>query len=279
MATASLGVDTGSGRSAWSPLVWFIPLTAAWTAINYAFPAITSGGAPTVASRLIVHVMIALGLWLGLERTGLAPAERRNAWLAVMIPFTLWLAIVWSAAINDFFRAGGPIPLVPVATLLPVIVGVPLLLRWRVMGQVLDAMPASWMVALQGFRVLGSTFLVGWAHGTVPGVFALPTGVGDVLTGLLALPVALALASGSPGSRRAAITWNIFGLVDFLVALSIGNAIGLRLIETRFPSATGGLYPVVMIPAFGVPTWIMLHALSLRQLWRRNRNATRGAAD
>jgi len=40
-------------------------------------------------------------------------------------------------------------------------------------------------------------------------------------------------------------------------------------IETGFASATGGLYPVAMIPAFAVPSAIMLHALSLRQLWRR----------
>jgi hypothetical protein len=132
-------------------------------------------------------------------------------------------------------------------------------------------MPASWLVALQVFRVLGSTFLVAWAHGVAPGVFALPAGIGDGLTGLFAVPVAISLASGSREGRRAAIAWNVFGLADFAIALSIGFAITLHLIETGFASATGGLYPVAMIPAFGVPGAIMLHALSLRQLWRRSR--------
>jgi hypothetical protein len=124
-------------------------------------------------------------------------------------------------------------------------------------------------------RVNGSAFLIGWIYGTVPGIFALPAGIGDVLTGLLAVPVAISLASGSPESRRAAIAWNIFGLLDFAIALTIGQAIAFRLIETGFAGETGGLYPVVMVPAFAVPTWIMLHALSLRQLTRRNRTAAR----
>jgi hypothetical protein len=35
-----------------------------------------------------------------------------------------------------------------------------------------------------------------------------------------------------------------------------------------------GTYPTVMIPAFAVPTSLMLHALSLRQLARLRRNHT-----
>jgi hypothetical protein len=89
------------------------------------------------------------------------------------------------------------------------------------------------------------------------------------LTGLFAVPAAISLASGRVESRRAAIAWNVFGLVDFAIALTIGIAISLHVIETGFASATGGLYPVAMIPAFAVPSSIMLHALSLRQLSRR----------
>jgi hypothetical protein len=105
-------------------------------AINLAFPALGASGVPTVTSRLAIHVMIALGLWLGLERAELTPSQRRNVWLAVMIPFTLWLAVVWSAAINGFFKPGGAIPVLPLAALGPVIIGVPILLRSRRIGQI-----------------------------------------------------------------------------------------------------------------------------------------------
>jgi len=188
MTAATLSVENPPGRRGWHALIWLVPLTALWMAVNLAFPALGASGLPTVTSRLAIHVMIALGLWLGLERAELTPSQRRNVWLAVMIPFTLWLAVVWSAAINGFFKPGAAIPVLPLGALGPVIIGAPILLRSRRIGQVLDAMPANWLVALQVFRVLGSTFLVGWAYGVVPGVFALPAGIGDVLTGLFAVP-------------------------------------------------------------------------------------------
>jgi hypothetical protein len=88
----------------------------------------------------------------------------------------------------------------------------------------------------------------------------------------VAPPVAISLASDSRESRRAAIAWNIFGLADFAFALSIGFAIAFRLIETGFANACVGLYPAVMIPAFAVQNGMILHAVSLRQLSRKNPN-------
>ena len=281
MTATALDAEIGPVRQGWHALLWIGLLTALWIALNYALPIIAASGISTVAARVSVHVMIALGLWLGLERADLTPAQRRNAWLAVMIPFTLWLAFVWGAAINGVFRGGVvPVPLTPLAIFLPVIIGVPILLRSRRIGQVLDAMPASWLVALQVYRVLGSAFLIGWALGAVPGIFALPAGIGDVITGLLALPAAIAVAAGTIEGRKAAIAWNIFGLLDFTVAISLGLATSpgpLQLIVPSIPNTTAGIYPPVMIPAFAVPTSILLHAVSLRQLYRRARRAATAA--
>jgi hypothetical protein len=168
MTAAAFGIDTAPGRRGWHALFWLVPLTALWIGLNYAFPLIGASGASTVASRLTVHVMVALGLWLGLERTELSSSQRRNVWLAVMIPFTLWLSVIWSAAVAGAFKPGAiAIPLQPIASLGPVVLAVPVLLRSRRIGEVLDAMPASWIVALQVLRVLGSAFLIGWAYGTV----------------------------------------------------------------------------------------------------------------
>ena len=123
-------------------------------------------------------------------------------WLAVMIPDTLWLAIAWSAAINGVFHTdASSLPLLPAAIFLPVVIGAPPLLLSKRMGQVLDAMPASWLVALQLYRIFGGWALAAWLHGALPGAFAAPAGMGDVLTGLFALPAAIAVTTGTAGSR------------------------------------------------------------------------------
>jgi hypothetical protein len=259
----------------WRVLLWLAPLTAFWIGLNYWIPGLQASGVPTATVRLAIHIAIALGLWLALERTELAPRRRLYVWLAVVVPYTLWLAVIWSAAINGVFRPGNnTLPLLPLAIFLPVLVGVPMLLRSKRIGEVLDAMPAGWLIGLQVYRVFGGIFLVGWARGVIPGIFALPAGIGDVATGLLALPVAYYLAFRNGDPMRSAIAWNIFGLIDFTIAVGIGLAIApgpLQLIVPSIPNAGAGLYPTVLIPAFAVPSSILLHVLSLRQLRRTMR--------
>jgi len=260
---------------AWRSLFWIAPLTLLWTLLIYWQPVIPASGVPTTAHQLVAHGLVALGLWLGLESANLTPGQRRTTWLAVMIPYTLWFAVAWSAAINGVFRTdASPLPLLPMAIFLPVIIGAPLLLVSKRMGQVLDAMPASWLVALQLYRVFGSWALAASLRGALPGAFGVPAGIGDMLTGLLAVPAAIAVASGTAQGRRAAIAWNILGLADFAVAITLGLITSpgrFQLIVPDVSSIGAGAYPGVLTPAFVVPCSILLHTLSLRQLRRRLR--------
>ena len=273
--TAAASADIVAPRTAWRSLVWIAPLTLLWTLLIYWEPRITTSGVPTTAHQLMAHALIALGLWLGLERTTLTAPQRRTTWLAIMIPDTLWFAVAWSGAINGVFNTGATrLPLLPLAIFLPVLVGAPLLLRSRRVGQVLDAMPVSWLVAVQLYRIFGAWALAAWLRGTLPGVFALPAGTGDWLTGLLAVPAAIAVAAGTPQGRRAAIAWNILGLADFAIAITMGMITSpgpLQFIVPSVPSIGAGAYPGVLTPAFVVPSSILLHALSLRQLHRSRR--------
>jgi hypothetical protein len=275
MTAAAVPAGIVAPAPAWRSLVWLIPLTLLWLALITWQPFIPASGVPTSAHQLMAHALIAVGLWLGLEGTDLTPSQRRTTWLAIMIPDTLWFAVAWSAAINGVFITGAaPVPFLPLAIFLPVIIGAPLLLLSKRVGQVLDAMPATWLVALQLYRVFGSQFLAYWLRGTLPGVFALPAGTGDVLTGLFALPAAIALAAGTAEGRKAAILWNIFGLADFAVAITLGIITSpgrFQLIVSNLPGINAGAYPNVLTPAFVVPSSILLHALSLRQLRRRGR--------
>jgi hypothetical protein len=239
-------------------------------------------GVPALAARLATYGLIALGTWLGLERTDLAPSQRRTTWLVIMVPLTLWVATAWSAAIIGVFRTGySQLPLLPAAIFLPLVIGIPLLLLSKRVGQLLDAMPTTWLVALQLYRVVGSQWLAYWLLGLLPGLWALPAGTGDVLTGLFAVPAAIALASGTAEGRKAAILWNMFGLADFVVAITLGMLITpgpFQLIVPGGPNIGLDGYPNVLTPAFVVPSSILLHVLSLRQLRRRSRSGARDLA-
>lgn len=259
-------------------LMWTILFTMLWTLLIYALPALPESGFPALGVRLMAHGLIALGLWLGLEDTELPPEQRWVTWLVFMVPFTLWTTLACTAAINGAFRAGASsLPLLPAAILLPVIVGTPVLLLSKRVGQVLDALPTTWLVALQLYRIFGSQWLAYWLRGLLPGLWALPAGTGDVLTGLFAVPVAIALATETAEGRKAAIFWNIFGLADFAVATVLGMTMSpgpFQLIVPDGPQMAVDTFPNVLTPAFVVPSSILFHVLSLRQLYRRRRAAT-----
>jgi hypothetical protein len=106
-------------------------------------------------------------------------------------------------------------------------------------------------------------------------VFALPAGIGDVVVGLFAIPVALYLASGRPGGVALAVAWNIFGILDLVDALTLGflSSPGpLQALALDHPDVLATSYPTVMTPAFAVPLSLILHGLSLWQLRRRARS-------
>src|SRR5258708_25567122 len=177
---------------AWRSLLWTIPFTVLWTWVIYSLRVLLESALPALAVRLMVHGLMALGLWLGLARTDLTPGQRRTTWLAIMVPVTLWAALAWTAAINGVFRTGvSPLPLLPLAIFLPVIIGAPLLLSSKRVGQLLDAMPTTWLVALQLYRVFGSQWLAFLLAGLLPRLLALAGGPGRVPARLVALPSGL----------------------------------------------------------------------------------------
>jgi hypothetical protein len=274
MSSASVMASSPHGRA----LMWLgamVAATALWLGVNTLFPALSPTGIPTTVLRVILHSLMLGGLWLAVQRSAIAPERRMLAWLAIALPFTLWLAVVWTLAVAGvFIPAPGAIPIVPLAIFLPVIVGAIVLTRSHTIGILLDAIPSTWLIALQAYRVFGGIFLLGWARGELASAFALPAGTGDMIVGLLALPVAIYLAAGARAGRSLGIAWNILGMIDLAVAVLMGmlTAPGpLQVIVPDRPNALLMAYPTVMIPAFAVPSSILLHVLSLRQLRRMRR--------
>ena len=223
--------------------------------------------------RPAIVIAILTGLWLALQRATLPPRSRLTTWLAVAIPLVAWLALIWTSAAAGVFEFGRiRIPLVPLAVIVPPVIGLTLLIRSDRITTALDAAPSAWLVGIQVYRVIGANFLALWAYGAIPGVFALPAGIGDFLVGLLALPVAFYLASGAAHGRAIAVAWNVLGVADLVNAVILGvlSSPGpLHHLALDHPNVLAATYPTVMTPGFAVPLSLILHGLSLWKLRRR----------
>src|SRR5262249_37268286 len=82
-------------------------------------------------------------------------------------------------------------------------------------------------------------------------------GIGDFTTGMLAPFVAYAWYSGKPYARSAAIAWNLFGMADLVNAVVLGALTN---------GVAGGIvFPIVLIPVYGVPRVFLIHSYSESQ--------------
>jgi hypothetical protein len=127
------------------------------------------------------------------------------------------------------------------------------------------------LIRLNVWRLAGAIFLALMLAGQLPALWAIPAGVGDVLIGAAALPVAARL--DAPGGRRRAIVFNLLGVLDLVVAIGLGITVNpgpAQLFHTTPGAELLTRFPLALVPGFLVPLAFMVHFVSLWQL-RRDR--------
>ena len=126
-----------------------------------------------------------------------------------------------------------------------------------------------WLTVIQTYRVVGVSFFVLYNQGVLPAVFAFPSGLGDVFIGATAPIVALIYLLKKSYSKKLAIIWNIIGIADLVIAVSIGILAFPRPVQflpTIISTEPLSLYPLVVIPLFAVPLAIVIHMISLKKV-------------
>jgi hypothetical protein len=93
--------------------------------------------------------------------------------------------------------------------------------------------------------------------------------VGDIAIGLLAPVVGLAYARAPREAAGLVKAWNVFGILDLIVAVTTGFLTApslLHPIEVQPTSELMTVLPMVLIPVYLVPLSIVLHLASLAKL-------------
>src|SRR5262245_36017404 len=141
-----------AATSRWGSSFWLLAalaLALLWLVVINSVPELRASRIPPFLSRVVIHSVVLGGLWLGLARASFDYATRLRVWLAVAITYTAWVVLIsWLALGGAFEFKPGKLSPLPLAIFLPLIVGLPLLLRWRRLTAVLDATPPAWLVGL-----------------------------------------------------------------------------------------------------------------------------------
>jgi hypothetical protein len=175
---------------------------------------------------------------------------------------------VVAAATGTFDK--GPLVLLVLFSL-PLITAVVLWSRPRTHSAMI-ALPMPLLVGLNVIRALGFTFLLLAAEGRLAGPFPYSAGWGDIITGVVALPLAWAVSRGTASSQLVA-AWNTFGLLDLVAAVALGvtsaNGSPAQLIHAGVGSQAITHLPWSIVPTVLVPYFIVMHAIIFAQLRER----------
>jgi hypothetical protein len=202
------------------------------------------------------------GLRVAVGRAEWEQSQRAATLRTATVVLLLWFAAAVALSYAGAFR-GTPSsqPTIEFGIFVPLLIGVVWL--WRSAGakRLLDAVPQSWLVGLQFYRVLGAIFLLMYAQGRMPAAFALPAGAGDVAVGLLAPVVAIAYARRVAGREFLVVGWNLLGLLDLVNAITTGfltSPSPLQVLSLEAPNQLISEYPLVFAwahPKYELINW------------------------
>jgi hypothetical protein len=213
----------------------------------------------------------------------LTNVRRHGVYLALVLG--VWFLAMLAGGFAGWFQAGpGEPPLgVPLALVVPLGVFALAYRSSRRLRALALSVDLRLITALQSWRVIGGMFLVLYIFGLLPGLFAYPAAIGDLAVGVAAPFVAGHVARASQGWQRRLLWFNVFGLLDFAVAVATGvltspSALGIFAGPHATQYANLGALPLSLVPTFLVPAYIILHAVALLQLAHRAEPARLGAS-
>jgi hypothetical protein len=211
----------------------------------------------------ISAIAVALpALWYTRAPGGWALLAAHILWFAAVVVLAASGALIWRVDLGA--------PVFGLAIVVPIILLLLLASRVPVVRHALASIPLPVLIAVHAIRILGLLFLLLLAAGRASAPFAPIAGCGDIITGATALPVAFALARRGAGARGLVSLWNSFGLLDLMVASSLGmtSAPGspIQLFFDPPGSATMATLPWAIIPVFLVPQLIVGHLAVYRRL-------------
>ena len=215
----------------------------------------------TLSAVLVIFLIVLIGA------ASLRPAARAYAYGIA----AAWTAAMIGVAASGGFAPGaiGPVPGPVLGFGALVIGGLAAWFWWPAFRDTLLGLPLSALIGINAFRIAGVFFLILYAQGRLSAPFAQSAGWGDIITGLVAIPLAAMTAAGRLPSRWVIAAWNAFGTLDLFTAILLGALSSpgtpIRFFTEGPGTSVMATLPWVIIPTVLVPLWLLVH---LTVAWR-----------
>jgi hypothetical protein len=227
-------------------------------------------GALSLGGIIAVDLVVLIGL------AAIRPRARAIAFAVA----GCWFVLITALAATGGFAAGvtGPLPAPVIPFLILMVGGVVGYLVSPAFRAALASVPLAAVVGIHILRILGVFFLVLHAQGHLGAPFATSAGWGDIITGVVAIPLALMVWKGT-APRWLLALWNAFGALDLVTAIALGAMSAPGTPFNIFTEAPGTMamttLPWVIVPTSLVPLYMMTHVVIAARLRKRSNEELR----
>ena len=191
----------------------------------------------------------------------------------------LWFGTVFVLGANGAYVASeGSQPVVMLLGLLIPLGG--FLLAYAALGgfrQFILGLDIRPLILLHTWRMVGLGFIALYYHDVLPALFVFPAGLGDAAAAAWATILVVALyGAGKSIGKKWLRRWNLFGFLDLVIAVSLGMTVGggpAALVPESMAASAMVQFPLVLIPGFFVPFFLLTHLIvffHLRHWWRED---------
>jgi hypothetical protein len=182
----------------------------------------------------------------------------------------VWIGLAAAAAGAGWLTISRPVPVVGFFVVAPLL-ATGLAMAWPAACKAILSIPMPVMVALNIVRVFAVLFLMLAAEGRLTGPFPYSAAWGDIITGVVAVPVLWLLKDGGARYTTAIAAWNLFGAADLVLAIAFGITSSEGSPLQLFPGPGSEAMQHALwsfVPTVLVPIWLILHGIIAVQLRR-----------
>jgi hypothetical protein len=178
----------------------------------------------------------------------------------------LWIGFAIALATTGIYApTSTPIPVVGLMVIVPLIVVGAMAAFSANVRKTLSALPLPLLIGLNTMRIFTGAFMLldAW-QGRLSGPFPQSAGWGDIIAGLIAIPL-IAAARDLPGNRGAVLAWNILGTLDLVTAVALGVLSAPGSPQQMFGGTIGSTamwsLPQSVVPTLLVPFYLIVHGI------------------
>lgn len=212
----------------------------------------------------LIFIALLVVMSLGFHRAG-------SNWRTLWIGAALWVAYISLLAHFGVFRDFSLPPRIPLLLVLPAITWIFWYYKTGRQRSLLNRVPRWQPVAFQTFRIAVEFMILGVVlRGIGPKEPSMEGYNYDIITGLTAPLIAIAVYHWKVLSEKWVFWWNIMGLLWLVnvvfIFISLGVAPQIWGYDSIPISPDFGQMPYLLIPGFFMPSAVFMHVFSLMQL-------------